>query len=300
VSTPVPTVTQPEAEDQPPPVPRVPTPVPTVTQPEPEEPPTPAHPPPLDDNAPPTVAYSERSGNAGQRRRRQAKAKTKAKQLNVSPTALAEHPSPHITRAVSRQQQSQPPRNTATRCHTTVPTQQANLISQVAPTVPTNLTAAERSQLPAHAFWTANTVVEPHTGAALEYRHLKLGPDGEKWIQGAANEIGRLAEGVQPHMPTGTETMHFIHHDKIPNGCRATYLKIVASYRPHKAEAERVRFTCGGDRIEYKGKVSTAAAELTTVKLLLNSTISTAEARWVTYDINDFYLDTPMNKFEYM
>jgi hypothetical protein len=87
--------------------------------------------------------------------------------------------------------------------------------------------------------------------------------------------MGRLAEGVQPHMPTGTETMHFIHHSELPAGRRATYLKIVESYRPHKAEKHRIRFTCGGNQIDYKEKVKTDGAGLELVKLLLNSTIST-------------------------
>ena len=112
--------------------------------------------------------------------------------------------------------------------------------------------------------------------------------------------MGRLAEGVQPHMPTGSETIHFIDQSEMPEGRKATYLNIMASYRPQKAEKERVRFTVGGDRIDYKGKVSTPNAELTTVKLLLNSTISTKDAKFMTYDLKDFYLETPMNRYEYM
>ena len=37
-----------------------------------------------------------------------------------------------------------------------------------------------------------------------------------------------------------------------------------------------------------------------TVKLLLNSVISTKGARCMTIDIKDFYLNTPMKIFEYM
>ena len=37
-----------------------------------------------------------------------------------------------------------------------------------------------------------------------------------------------------------------------------------------------------------------------TVKLLLNSVISTKGARFMTIDIKDFYLNTPMKRFEYM
>ena len=37
-----------------------------------------------------------------------------------------------------------------------------------------------------------------------------------------------------------------------------------------------------------------------TVKLLLNSVVSTPGARFMTIDIKDFYLNTPMKRFEYM
>jgi hypothetical protein len=63
-------------------------------------------------------------------------------------------------------------------------------------------------------------------------------------------------------MPKGTDTLHFI-----PISARkATYLNIVVADKPHKANPERVRFTVGGDRIEYKGDVSTKTADLTTAK----------------------------------
>ena len=147
---------------------------------------------------------------------------------------------------------------------------------------------------------TANAVIDPNTGAMLEYRHLRCGPDKEQWIKAAADEIGRLAQGVQPHMQTGTDTMHFIPHTDLPPGRVATYPRIVAAEKPHKVESKRIRFTVGGDRIVYDGNVSTPTADLTTVKCLLNSVISTKGARFMTMDIKDFYLNNPMERYEYM
>jgi hypothetical protein len=46
-----------------------------------------------------------------------------------------------------------------------------------------------------HTYWTANTVVDPATGLALDYAQLKLGPVAHQWIQGATNKISRLAQG---------------------------------------------------------------------------------------------------------
>jgi hypothetical protein len=146
----------------------------------------------------------------------------------------------------------------------------------------------------------ANAVVDPNTGASLEYRHLKAGPDSVKWLQAATNEIGRLTQGTGPDMPTGTDTMFFIKHTDKPSNKKATYLRIVAAHKPHKAEPCRIRFTCGGDKIDYPGNVSTPTVDLTTVKCHLNSVLSTPGAKYMTLDISDFYLNTPMDTYEYM
>jgi hypothetical protein len=146
----------------------------------------------------------------------------------------------------------------------------------------------------------ANAVVDPATGASLEYRHLRTGPDAPDWIQAAANEIGRLTNGNPPHSTHGSQTMHFIAHTAIPPGRRATYLRIVASIRPQKAEPKRIRFTVGGNLVQYPGKVSTPTADITTAKILFNSVLSTPAAKFMCIDIKDFYLGTPMARYEYM
>ena len=56
----------------------------------------------------------------------------------------------------------------------------------------------------------------------------------------------------------------------------------------------------GGDRIMYPGDCGTPTVALLTIKLHQSSTISTKDARYMTIDINNFYLNTPMERFEYM
>ncbi len=56
----------------------------------------------------------------------------------------------------------------------------------------------------------------------------------------------------------------------------------------------------GGDRVHYPGDAGTPTANLLTVKLLLNSIISTPKAKFMTMDIKDFYLNTTMARYEYM
>jgi hypothetical protein len=60
-----------------------------------------------------------------------------------------------------------------------------------------------------------------------------------------------------------------------------------------------MRFTAGGDRVNYPGNAGTPTADMTLFKILLNSIISTKGARCVIVDIKDFYLCTPMKRFEY-
>jgi len=50
----------------------------------------------------------------------------------------------------------------------------------------------------------------------------------------------------------------------------------------------------GGNKLVFNGPASTPTAKLATVKLLLNSGISTKGARFSSFDIKDFYLNTPL------
>ena len=54
-------------------------------------------------------------------------------------------------------------------------------------------------------------------GAALEYRHLKIGADSKLWLGSASKQIGRLAKGSAA-VKAGTNTIHFIHARDKPKG----------------------------------------------------------------------------------
>jgi hypothetical protein len=56
----------------------------------------------------------------------------------------------------------------------------------------------------------------------------------------------------------------------------------------------------GGDRLDYSGDVTTSTADITTFKILINSTLSTEEATMMMMDIEHYYLGTPLPRFEYM
>jgi len=146
----------------------------------------------------------------------------------------------------------------------------------------------------------ANSVIDPNTGASLEYRHLIKGPDAKQWQQANMIEINQLTDGRLIKGSTGTKTISFIARSKLPKHKKATYLRVVSNYRPSKADPYRVRWTVGGNKIEYAGDTSTPTANLTTAKLVFNSVVSTPNAEFATGDISDFYLFTNMDESEYM
>jgi hypothetical protein len=56
----------------------------------------------------------------------------------------------------------------------------------------------------------------------------------------------------------------------------------------------------GGDRVHYPFNAGTPTGNILTIKLLINSVISTPGTRFFTMDIKNFYLCTPMMRYEYM
>ena len=61
---------------------------------------------------------------------------------------------------------------------------------------------------------------------------------------------------------------------------------------PQKEEINRTRLTFGGNNLSVDMDCGTPTADLLTVKLLINSVISTPGANFRTLDIKDFYLNT--------
>ena len=60
----------------------------------------------------------------------------------------------------------------------------------------------------------SGTPLDPITGKEIKYSALKIGPDGEAWLNATANEIGQLAQGVHPNIPVGTTRIIFVNRKK--------------------------------------------------------------------------------------
>ena len=74
----------------------------------------------------------------------------------------------------------------------------------------------------------------------------------------------------------------------------------MVSYRPIKDDPNRTRLNIGGDCIIYPSDCDTPTVALLTVKLHQKITIFTDHACYMTIDINNFYLNTPKERYEYM
>eukprot|EP00804_Cyclotella_cryptica_P018631 CCRYP_011440-RA/>CCRYP_011440-RA protein AED:0.35 eAED:0.35 QI:0/0/0/1/1/1/2/0/400 len=135
----------------------------------------------------------------------------------------------------------------------------------------------------------ALVVMDQDTGTLLNYRAPPT-PSNDDWTKSSANEFVRLANGVGGRIK-GTNTIRFIRKRDIPKD----RVKISRTKEPN-----RTRLVVGGDRINYPGEVATPTADMLAAKILFNSVISTVNACFMTMDISNFYLNTPLKRPEYI
>ena len=134
----------------------------------------------------------------------------------------------------------------------------------------------------------------------MEYRHLISNPKYINiWKPAYGKVVCRLAQGV-PGVVDVTNTFIFIYKNEAPTDIwkDVTYGRICANYRPEKTDPYRIRLSVGGNLIKFPGDCGTPTADMITVKLLLNSTILTKGSKFMTIDISNFYLNTPMERPE--
>jgi hypothetical protein len=75
----------------------------------------------------------------------------------------------------------------------------------------------------------AYAVTDEATGEQLEYRQLLRHPQYRQiWLISAANEFGRLAQGIAGRVAR-TDTMFFIHKQQVPSGRKVTYPRVVCT-----------------------------------------------------------------------
>jgi hypothetical protein len=155
----------------------------------------------------------------------------------------------------------------------------------------------------------AASVFNENTGNFLEWPQLCTHPTHSvTWNTSYANKLGRLCQGIGTgpnkgkHIK-GTNTLFPIPYNKIPSNRRReiTYSKVICKVRPEKGnDADRMRITIGGNNIACPGDVGTPTGSIELVKLLINRVLSQCNPRLATMDLKNFYLNTLLDRPEYV
>ena len=146
-------------------------------------------------------------------------------------------------------------------------------------------------------------VTHPETGKTItSYRKWMQTPALKHvWEEAMCKELGKFSNGWND--TEGMQTVRFLTHEEIAaisSNRTITYARIVVDCRKQKNDQNRVRITVGGNLLKGYQELTVRTADLTTSKVMWNSTISTKGARYMCRDISGFYLETPLPKKEYM
>eukprot|EP01034_Spumella_vulgaris_P028684 gene28684-35585_t len=228
------------------------------------------------------------------------------------PTATADPKEPRTAKRRNRQ-----PATIAPATHPQIPQRVARTASLFGrprrqTTVPTRFRAAMAAMIKADNFAGAVTgtrdtvnylalLTEHFAGSAisssavapLTHAAAKRGPNRLRWERAESEEFERLIADYGG-------TIRFIKMRDKPKDRKASYYNPQVKVKMKNGVEEfRVRGTYGGDRGDFAGDVTAWVADMTTLKLLLNATISEG-ADFCCADIKDFYLGTPLERKEYM
>ena len=108
------------------------------------------------------------------------------------------------------------------------------------------------------------------------------------------NGLGKRVEG--------TDTFYVIKFEDIPKDSlnKICYTSFVFEVRPGKRDPNRTQITICGTNVCYPGYVGTNTASLELFKLIIKSIISRSGEKYVCFDIENFYLSTPLGRPEYV
>ena len=136
---------------------------------------------------------------------------------------------------------------------------------------------------------------------SMGYHDLIMDPTTKDiWLHSATNKLSHLTQGLPSKCVDPTNTIFFIPINKVSPDKQTTYACFVCSYCPQKAEPHCTCLTVGSNFIDYPGNLSMKVGNMTTFKILINSTLSTPGACWLGLDVKNYYLGTSMDHYEYM
>ena len=121
-------------------------------------------------------------------------------------------------------------------------------------------------------------------------------------LANTAKALERVQKAPRQQRVEGTNTFRLIKFADIPQDIRheICHSMVVCEVKPHKKAPNRTRITIAGSQICYLRDVGTPTGSLDLVKLIINSVLSCRNARFVSFDFKNFYLQTPMDRSEYV
>ena len=153
-------------------------------------------------------------------------------------------------------------------------------------------------------------VLYEESGKILEWRqlcnHLRL---KKVWNQLYKNKLGRLLQGFgtgkdgpNKKCVAGSDTLFFVKRENIPFKRRKeiSFSKVVCEVRPQKSDPNCACITISGNNIVYPGDIGTPTVLFELVKLIVNSLLSRRNSESECFDIKNFYLGTPLDRFGYV
>jgi hypothetical protein len=119
----------------------------------------------------------------------------------------------------------------------------------------------------------AMPLIQPTTGKTISsYKRLMNDPAmSEIWQTAFGKDFGGMAQGDKKTGQKGTNLIFGMTQDEIqrtPTTQTVTYAQVVINFWPQKLDPHCIHITAGGNLINYPGKLSTHAADLTTSNLM--------------------------------
>ena len=130
------------------------------------------------------------------------------------------------------------------------------------------------------------------TGAKESYDYLCT-QDPFKWENS-------FSQGFGTRMKTGNKNIFFIPKSKIPSGRKIAYTNPVCDYRPWKDDPNCNILTIDGDNLPYPSYSGSPDSTLLEDKIIFNSVISTPGSWFICAYIKDYFLWSPMERFQYI
>ena len=96
----------------------------------------------------------------------------------------------------------------------------------------------------------------------------------------------------------GMNTLFAIHRHNVPTNKTISHIRMVAAFHTQKPDTHRIHITIRGNKISVKYHIRTPTADLSTAKIIINSTLSTRGARWAGFDLVNMYLNTNLKDYE--